>query len=279
MINKRSSKPLYLQIQGAIEGKILSGELKSGDRVMSENEIASSFKVSRLTARQAIEQLVVKGLLYRSAGKGTFVSERGMPYGFSTMMSFSKSLEARGFMVETRILDQSTMPSSQEIAERLRLEPGAEVVIIRRLRIVDGLPTAIHTSYLPARVYSELLQIDLTRESLLEAVERIGGTKMQYSEDSLRAVPASGFDADLLAVVSGSPMLELAGVVFDENNVPCRYTKGIYRGDIFRLDLRNYRENTATLTMASSTPSEPLRKIDAPTEVSSGRGAGKERGR
>ncbi len=250
MVNKSSAKPLYLQIQTLLEQKIVSGEWKSGEKVMSENEIAAKYEVSRVTARQAIEQLVAKNMLFRSPGKGTFVSDHDLPYGFSTMMSFSRSLQTKGFSVETRILDQGIIPATVVVAEKLRLETDAEVVIVRRLRVVDGIPAAIHASYFSARIYASMLEIDLTLESILEAAERIGETTMAYSQDSLRAVPASVADADLLNVAPGSPMMELEGVVYDERNLPCRYTRGTYRGDLFRLDVRNSRNSSTVLTMA-----------------------------
>ena len=128
------------------------------------------------------------------------------------------------------------------------------MVIVRRLRIVDGIPAAIHASYFSARIYGSLLQTDLTVESLLEAAERIACTTMAYSQDTLRSVPASVADADLLSVPPGTPMMELEGVVYDEQNQPCRYTRGIYRGDLFRLDVRNTRTSTTMLTMSSPGP-------------------------
>ncbi len=252
MVNKASSKPLYLQIQTLLERKIVAGEWKSGERVMSENEIAAKYNVSRVTARQAIEQLVAKNILYRSPGKGTFVCEHDLPYGFSTMMSFSRSLQAKGFSVETKVLNQGIAPASKEVAQKLVLEPDTEVVVVRRLRIVDGIPAAIHASYFSSRVFAKLLDADLTVESILEAAERIGQTTMAYSQDSLRAVPASVADAALLSVPPGTPMMELEGVVYDEQNTPCRYTKGIYRGDLFRLDVRNSRTSATVLTLASA---------------------------
>jgi len=251
MVNRGSSRPLYLQIQTLLEEKILSGEWKSGERVMSENEVAAKYSVSRVTARQAIEQLVAKNMLFRSPGKGTFVSEQDLAYGFSTMMSFSRSLQARGSVVGTQILDQGSVPAPEQVSAKLRLERDEEVVTIRRLRIVDGIPAAIHASYFSARVYGSLLHVDLTVESLLEAAERIGGVPMAYSQDSLRAVPASRADAALLSITAGTPMMELEGVVYDEQNHPCRYTKGIYRGDLFRLDVRNTRKSATVLTMSS----------------------------
>jgi GntR family transcriptional regulator len=237
-----------------LEEKILSGEWKPGNRVLSENEIAAEFSVSRVTARQAIEQLVAKKMLYRRPGKGTFVSEQPLSYGFSTMLSFSRSLRAKGFDVETRVLDQGVIPTPEQIGEKLRLDNNAEVVVVRRLRIVDGTPAAIHASYFSARVYGSLLEADFATDSLLGTVERIGGVRMAYSQDSLRAVSASVADADLLGVSPGTAMMELEGVVYDEQNRACRYTRGIYRGDLFRLDVRNTRNNTTVLTIASRRP-------------------------
>jgi GntR family transcriptional regulator len=247
MISKSSSEPLYSQIQTVIEQQIISKELKPGDRTLSEQEIAAKYEVSRVTARKALENLVAKNLLYRQPGKGTFVTEQAMAYGFSTMLSFSRSLSSRGFAVTTQTLDQSLIPFSPGIAEKLRIPAGTDTVIIRRLRFVGGVPTAIHTSYFDARIYTPLLDIDLTEESLLEAAERVGNIRMVYSSDSLRAVPIKASDSQFLGIPAGTPVLELEGTVFDENNVPSRYTKGIYRGDMFRLEVKNTRSQFTTL--------------------------------
>jgi GntR family transcriptional regulator len=247
MIDKSSSEPLYSQIQAVIEQQITTGALKPGNRTLSEQEIATKYGVSRVTARKALENLVAKNLLYRQPGKGTFVAEPGMPYGFSTMLSFSRSLSSRGFEVKSEILDQSLIPCSPDLAERLRLATGTELVIIRRLRFVDDVAAAIHTSYFDARIYTPILEFDLTNESLLQVAERIGKIRMAYSMDSLRAVPISVPDSQILGVTSGAPALELEGIVFDENNIPSRYTKGIYRGDLFLLEVKNTHNQTTAL--------------------------------
>jgi len=239
MVDKSSSEPLYAQIQTIIEQDITSGKLKSGSRILSEQEIAAKYDVSRVTARKALDNLVAKNLLYRQAGKGTFVAEHGMSYEFSTMLSFSRSLSSRGFDVKTEILDQALIPGSLEIAQQLRIPAGADLVIIRRLRYVDGIAAAIHTSYFDARIYAPLLEVDLKTESILEAAERVGRIRMSYSIDSLRAVPVTVTDGQILGIQSGAPALELDGIVFDENNTPSRYTRGIYRGDMFRLEVKN----------------------------------------
>jgi GntR family transcriptional regulator len=175
-----------------------------------------------------------------------------MSYGFSAMLSFSKSLGSSGFEVRTEILNQALIPGSPEIANRLRLTPGTDLVIVRRLRHVDGIAAAIHTSYFDARIYSPLLGADLTSESILEAAERIGQIRMSYSIDSLRAVPVTATDSQILGIQAAAPALELEGVVFDENNTPSRYTRGIYRGDMFRLEVKNTGTQTTVLQIVKN---------------------------
>lgn len=251
-IDKDSSEPLYRQIMELLERRIIDGELKPGDRVPSEQELADTHGVSRLTARKSLDLLVSKNFLFRKPGKGTFVSDSGMAYGFSAMLSFSKSLVARGFSVQTRVLEQGIVPSDADIVEKLHLAPGARLVIVRRLRLVDGIPAAIHTSYFDAGLYAPLLDRDLGGESILDAADRVSGTRAAWSQDSLRAVPLVGKDAQLLGVQSGSPALEMDGVVFDEHNAPSRFTRAVYRGDLFRLEIRNTAGQTTMLRMAGA---------------------------
>lgn len=247
MINKQAAEPLYVQIQTILEEQILSGKLKPGEKTPSEHELASRYKVSRLTARHALDQMVTRNLLFRQPGKGTFVADHGMANGFSTMISFSRSMKEHGFKVDTKILDQAIIPGSPPVTGELRLEPDSETVIIRRLRSVDGLPAAIHTSYFSARIYAPILKMDLTQNSLLEIVEKVGGIRMAYSQDSLKAIPINVGDSELLEVSPYSPALLLAGVVFDENNIPARYTRAIYRGDMFQLHITNTRTQPTSL--------------------------------
>ncbi|MGI1690684.1 GntR family transcriptional regulator [Thermoanaerobacter uzonensis] len=69
------NKPLYQKICNYVLDKIKSGEYKPGDRVPSEMELAIKFNVSRITSKKALEVLANRGIVYRIAGKGSFVSD------------------------------------------------------------------------------------------------------------------------------------------------------------------------------------------------------------
>jgi DNA-binding LacI/PurR family transcriptional regulator len=74
-IDMQDPTPLYRQIVDDIEGKITSGELKPGDRIASQNELAKHYGVSLITIKKALAQLVNKGILFSRVGKGTFITQ------------------------------------------------------------------------------------------------------------------------------------------------------------------------------------------------------------
>lgn len=71
-----SDKPKYQQLKEHIIDTIKANGLKPGEKILSENELADRFQMSRHTVRQAIGELTSEGWLYRVQGKGTFVERR-----------------------------------------------------------------------------------------------------------------------------------------------------------------------------------------------------------
>ncbi|MBE0688673.1 MAG: GntR family transcriptional regulator [Anaerolineae bacterium] len=252
MVDKRSSVPLYLQIQSLIVEQIRGGELRPGDQVPSEPEIAAQRHVSRMTARKALDGLVSKGILYRRKGKGTYVSDHVMAYSLSTILSFSRTFRAYGHDVVTRVLSKEIVPASANVCERLSLTEPARVIAIRRLRFIDGLAAAIHTSFLSYPLFAPLLEVDLSQLSLLDVIESVSGIPVAYSRDSVLAALASPEEADLLNVEPGSPVLKVEGVAYTESGHPTRLTRAVYRADMFHLTVLNTAGQAALLDIAGS---------------------------
>lgn len=74
MIDSTSPIPKYRQLKEIIKQSIKAGEIKVGDKIPSENELALKYSISRNVVRQAFNELVNEGWLYREQGKGTFCS-------------------------------------------------------------------------------------------------------------------------------------------------------------------------------------------------------------
>jgi GntR family transcriptional regulator len=247
MIDKGSAVPLYIQIQNDITDAISSGELLPKSQIPSEFELAGFYNVSRMTVRKALDHLVSKGALFRKQGKGTFVTDRTVNYGLSTIMSFSSTLRSAGFTVTTRILNQEVVPAPSKIISKLTLQPKSQVVFIKRLRFVEGEPSAIHISYLSYPQFAPILDVDLSKYSLLKTVETIGGLTLSYSRDTVQANASNLDESELLGVPLKSPVLVVEGVAYTTSGTSVRYTKAIYRGDIFKLNSFNTLESGNSL--------------------------------
>jgi len=247
MIDKSSAVPLYVQIQNDITASIRSEQLKPNAQIPSESKLASSYGVSRMTVRKAIDYLVSKGIIFRKPGKGTFVSDGIVNYRLSTIMSFSSTLSSLGHSITTRVLNQEIIPATPEIISKLGLQQRSQVVFIRRLRIVEEKPAAIHISYLHYPEFAPILEVDLSINSLLRTVESIGALTLTYSRDTVQASVVTNEEARLLGVPDCSPVLIVEGVAFTMNGSPVRLTKAIYRGDLFRLSSINSIETGSSL--------------------------------
>lgn len=70
-----SEKPIYLQITDMISDRILSGELKDGDRIPSVREYGAEIGVNPNTMVRVYEKLTADGVIFNKRGIGYFVSE------------------------------------------------------------------------------------------------------------------------------------------------------------------------------------------------------------
>lgn len=234
MLERESPIPLYVQIERDLRDQIEAEELKPGNRVPSEIELAKDFGVSRMTARKAIDRLVMSGLLFRRQGKGTFVSTQPIEHGLSTKLSFSAAMEALGKRHETRVIEAERVAAPRHVAKALEVGVRSQVIRIERLRLVEGEPVALHDTYLNIS-YSSILDENLER-SLNDAMIRVGA-RVANAKDVVSATLADELTARCLGLDTGAPILRIIGTGFSDAGEPLRYTEAQYRGDRFRFDV------------------------------------------
>ena len=239
MVVRASPVPLYIQIDEELRGQIESGELGPLAQVPSETDLAERFSVSRMTARKALDRLVGDGMLFRQPGKGTFVAPTKIAHGASQGLSFSAAMRAQGLRCETRVLEAELVRAPSNVARALSLPTGAQAIFLRRLRLVEGEPCAIHLSYMPGRL-SALLEADLSG-SLSDLLSGVGA-RVERSDDTVEAVLATGEEAQLLAVPQGSALVFIRGIAYSANNEPIRYSEALYPGARWQFRLEVSRE-------------------------------------
>ena len=223
-----SSQPLYLQLQRALKAAIDNRVLTAEDALPAERELATDFKVSRITVRKALDGLVSEGLLMRRQGSGNFVSAR-VEKNFAMLTSFSEDMRARGRTPRSVWLKRSKGTVTPEEALALRLSPGTAVYRFHRLRYADDTPMAIEYATLAA---SALPALESVKESLYEALERRGSRPVRALQ-RLRAVLLTAEQAKLLKATAGTAglLVERLGSLPDGRAV--EFSQSYYRGDVY----------------------------------------------
>jgi GntR family transcriptional regulator len=240
VLNKQGAVPLYLQLKQLLEAQIVSGALAPHGRVPSERDLSEQHSISRMTARQALAELIQDGRLYTSAGKGTFVAEPKIRQSLQSLTSFTEDMRARGLAPTTRIIRRELTPASEMQAARLRIAEGRPIMCVERLRLADGEPLALETACLVFDGAERLLAADL-QGSLYAVLQAEFGIVPAEANEELEAALAQPRERTLLLLSEGAPVLRIQRTTFDQARRPFEYVQSIYRGDRYRFVARLVR--------------------------------------
>ena len=231
MGNKRRtptrSSPLYSWVAALLRDQIEAGHLDPHGSVPSERVLSERYQVSRMTARHALETLMLEGYVYRSPRRGTFVAEPRLRFSVG---SFTRMMTEADRMPGTEVLAASTLDPDPVIAEQLGIPAGGRVHLLRRLRTAKGEPIAIENIHLSAERFPDLLQHDLTG-SLWELLRSRYDVRPMKADARVVAVTLDRFEAETLGVKPGSPAIVLNRTVFGADDEIVELARDVYRGD------------------------------------------------
>jgi GntR family transcriptional regulator len=229
--------PLYHQLKTLLLEQIRAGEMKPNDRLPAEDELAATHGVSKATVRQALNELAVAGVLRREQGRGTFVAEPKLAQGPREMTSFTDEMRSRGLRPTSKVLKHDVIKAEADVAEKLRIAEGGQVMRLKRLRLADGEPMGIQTAYLSLALAPQLAQEDFTDASLYEALDRKYGLWPARAQETYVAVLLDRAEAKLLKVAAATPALSAERVSYLASGQPLELTYSIMRGDRYKIVL------------------------------------------
>lgn len=237
-VDREGPIPLHMQIRERLLKAIQASHIPSHRRLPSERLLAEWFGVNRLTVRQAVQELIRQGYLYARPGRGTFVARARMHQPLQWLTSFTEDMAARGMKASSRLLSQEILPAPPDIAQRLNIAPGTEVVRLERLRLADEEPMALETAYLPHSRCPGLLSFDFSQLSLYEVLRKHYGLRLQRAEQTIQAVVLSPKEARWFGLPRGSPGFLLERTTFLENDEVIEFVRSLYRGDRYQFQVQ-----------------------------------------
>ena len=237
--NGHKGTPAYQRIQGTIRQQIEAGDLKPGDAVASERELARMHGVSLMTARHALAGLEHEGMVERRRGAGTFVAPPRIH--FNKLMSYTEQMASRGMAAASKLVTAKIVDSEEEIAARLVLPSSSKIVKIERVRHASEEPFALETCYLPADRFPGLVRQPLGRGSLFTTLEHDYDIRLTYADEEVDATAADSRVAQFLHVPRGAPVMRIRQVIYSSNAKPVIYVVGFYRAERHSLFIRRFR--------------------------------------
>jgi GntR family transcriptional regulator len=226
--------PKYYRVKESVREMIRARGLQEGQMIPPERELCERYGVSRMTARQAIMELVNEGVLYREQGKGTFVAGQKLQHETARLTSFTEDMKTRGMEVSSEVLEVAEDVAPLAAARALGVGTDEPIVRIKRVRSADEQPMALETSHLLYDLARGVLDADLTKGSLYEELRRLG-VRIARAEQSYEATLVNDGEARYLGVPVGSAALLIERVTFDDGDRPFEYVKSVYRGDRYRV--------------------------------------------
>lgn len=233
-LDRSSPLPLYYQLKQLLLKHIESDAVNPGDLLPSEKELEERYGVSQITVRRALRELTEDGQIVRKVGQGSFVRQAKIEDRSATLGGFAKDLEEQGYEVESQILEYGTQLSTPEIARKLGLKRGKDLLCFKRLVLADNEPIAITTAYLDAGQKVVFSAEELSADSVFPLLEQKYGIRLSRAQKSIEVTLTTIDEAQLLGVAPHSPAMLTELIVYDEQKQRKGFVKTLYRGDRYK---------------------------------------------
>jgi GntR family transcriptional regulator len=215
--------PLYQQIKALLTSSLKKGAWRPGEVIPSEVELARRYQVSQGTVRKAIDELAAENLLVRRQGRGTYVATHQEP---KAQFRFLRLRPNDGAVTapKSRIVDCKKMRAPVEVARSLGLKSTDSCLLLRRILDFNEKPAVLDELWLPSGAF---------KGPLYGLFETEFGIRMIRAEERLSAQKIGEFEALLLRVDPGSPVLVVDRTSYTYEGAAVEFRRGLYKTEDF----------------------------------------------
>ncbi|MFV9065008.1 GntR family transcriptional regulator [Serratia fonticola] len=232
--SQAAAAPRYIQLANTLEIAIKQRVLGVGDFLPPERMLAEALDLSRVTVSKAMRLLEEKALVSRQQGIGTRVAMH-IGYSLNQDNGFTAQVLRSGSSVSNQWLLRSCIKAPSEVAKALELASGSIVVKLRRLRLMDGNPVSLETTYIPTRFLPDPEEL----EHSLYALWKSRGIVPEGRHFLLKAVASSDENASLLNVQSGTPLLRIVQTSRNAQGEVLEFSETLCRSDVYEFEVKS----------------------------------------
>jgi GntR family transcriptional regulator len=232
------SLPLYYQVETHLRHRILSGEIKAGEKLPPEKELCKENGVSQGTLRKALSNLEAEKLIDRKAGKGTFVRPGVQDLILPVHMRLSGSLDElifHGKTSQVAKLEIGTRPVNSEEAAFFGVAEGVSLPHFKRLKTVEGFPVYYFENLVAQEIGSKIQERELLAFPPLVIFEKKFGIKITRINQVIGITKLNATMAKLLETNTFEPGLHHRSYVYGNRMKPIEIIDMYCRADRFKL--------------------------------------------
>ncbi len=231
-VDRFNQEKLYIQLTRIFLQEINSGRWGLNEKIPSEDHLCKQYNVSKITIRQAINNLVSDGYLMKIQGKGTFVTSVMPVVGLAMRTRLSEEMFGEEILSSKELLFKGIISPPSEVKEYLRTEGIIYHFLCRR--VVDQNPVYLDESYIPMQMLPEIEGADIIHTSLYSLLQEKAVKKIFKMIQTVEIQIATGKTAQHLDLQSGVPALAVHRLLLSSDNTPVGYTRFIGRSDRYK---------------------------------------------
>ena len=231
MVYAGNGKALFMQLKDMILQWIETGELRPNDRLPSERLLSEKYRISRVTVRYALNELVQTGAINKRHGKGYFVAPPPkIEYRLDSLLGFFEEFALKKMKCEISCLRREFINPPEEVRAAYGMQSNEKAFLISRLIIIEDEPLAIDYSYLPVSVARLLDGMDLDNSILYRILEK-NDYKLTTADQWISAEKPTVDEARMLGKKISDPVLAIYRKTRVEGDAVLVYSRTVYRAD------------------------------------------------
>lgn len=231
-LERKKRIPLYLQMMDKLIKKIDQGSYVEHEKLPSEREFCNLYGLSRITVRQALQELELEGYIYKLHGKGTFVAPKSYNQNLVKLYSFTEEMKKIGKTPSTKVLSFQKVVADERLSNIMNLSPLDEVFQIVRLRIADSEVLLYETTYLPVKFFPKLSELDLKQRPMYDIFHHDYDIRVTKAIERFSATNVRGNEVEFLKMDFNQPAMLIKRYAY-YNETIIEYTISVARGDKF----------------------------------------------
>ena len=233
-----SPVPLYTQVKENLRERILDGSYPAHAKLPAESELSAIFGVSRITVRQALNDLQKEGVIFKIPGKGTFVSKPKAFQQLTQLEGFGEAMSRMGYEIYNQVISHKAIPAPAQVAQQLKVAPGTLITEIKRVRHLNREPVSLELTYLAHEIGERLRKEDLAGRDIFLILENDYGIALGRADLQIDAMLADDTLAHALRIQQGTAVLRIERLTHAADGAPLDFEYLYFRGDAFQYRLQ-----------------------------------------